>query len=163
MKERNNTLSHADSSIEMATPLNHTRGLPPGDPTEVELRQEMVAVLREARKGLTEDSIYAVLSLRHTISVYQALVDLLLEEKIRAEVIDKASDLSCNNFNTCSGRIPTRPPGQVVERFVVIDGKAYTTPWGLGESLALFPDGSRVRIEHLGPNGRFKQFKVTFL
>jgi hypothetical protein len=70
----------------------------PLQPSEQELQAEIVEILSEARRGLTEDSIYAVMALRLDMGIYQALVDLILEGKVEAEVIDEKAKLTSNNF-----------------------------------------------------------------
>jgi hypothetical protein len=57
-------------------------------PNEEEL-QEVLEIFRQARRGLTEDSVSAVMVLRREIELHQALLDLLLEGKIEAWVIDQ--------------------------------------------------------------------------
>jgi hypothetical protein len=67
------------------------------EPSEQEL-QEVLEIFKEARRGLTEDGVAAVLALRREIAIHQALVDLLLDGKIDAEVIDRNEKLTVRNF-----------------------------------------------------------------
>jgi hypothetical protein len=67
------------------------------EPSEQEL-QEVLEIFKEARRGLTEDGVAAVLALRREIAIHQALVDLLLDGKIDAEVIDRSEKLTVRNF-----------------------------------------------------------------
>jgi hypothetical protein len=66
-------------------------------PSEEEL-QEVLEIFKEARRGLTEDGVGAVMALRREIAIHQALVDLLLDGEIDAEIIDKNEKLTVRNF-----------------------------------------------------------------
>jgi hypothetical protein len=67
------------------------------EPSEEEL-QEVLEIFKEARRGLTEDGVAAVMALRREIAIHQALVDFLLDGKIDAEVIDRNEKLTVRNF-----------------------------------------------------------------
>jgi hypothetical protein len=91
-----NTKPASETSAE----ADHSPGEGWVQPSEEELRKEIVEILGEARRGLTEDSIYAAIALRHETTIYQALVQLLLDGKIEAELIDKDENknLTSDNF-----------------------------------------------------------------
>jgi len=61
--------------------------------------QEYNEILRQARRGLTEASLEAVMVLRREMEYRQALMDLLLEGEIEAEIPnDDGGSLTLDHF-----------------------------------------------------------------
>ena len=93
MRFSRNTKPEPETLVE----ADKTSGEAPIQSAEETSRGKIVETIVAARE-LTEDSIFAVLALRHEIATAQALEQLILEGRVEAKVIDENGRLTGDNL-----------------------------------------------------------------